>query len=158
MLSVPLLTRTHPWWRENGKQMTSYAINTHLATMTLLKACVPWQWARMLRPPVGGRRSRSRSRAHDPFFFWSCHALAGANAVFYAVAILVFNVGCSWSRGAVGRGGEGGCAVDARAFALASAALAFVLDVLALLLPQGFIVRATSSFLPCLPTQHMILW
>ena len=128
------------------EQIISYATNTHLATMALLKACVPWQWARVLRPV--GRRTRA---THDPFF-WSCHALAAANAVLYAVVILVSNIGCSWSGGAAGRGGEAACAVDVRAFALASAALAFVLDVLALLLPQGFIVRGTpsSAYLPSL--------
>lgn len=126
--------------------MAYYATNTHLAAMTLLKACVPCQWARMLTP-------------QRDVFFWSCHALAAANAVFHASAILALNTGCSWSRGGDSGGddapneGEWGerwrCAVDIRAFALAFSVISFAFDLIALLLPQTLIVRTPCPLTLC---------
>lgn len=117
--------------------MAYYATNTHLAATTLLKACVPWQWARVLAPRRRG------------VFFWAFHALAAATAVFHVSAIVALNTGCSRSRGEDDGprewGWGWGCAIDGPAFALAFSVISFVFDFVALLLPQALIVR-----LPCL--------
>ncbi|KAI0097293.1 hypothetical protein GGR51DRAFT_541289 [Nemania sp. FL0031] len=110
-----------------------YVTNFYLATMIFLKSAILLEWIRLFVP------GKTRNA-----FFWTCHAVAILNALYYLANIIVENVQCQpkaywWDKSLTGH------CLNGTVLALTSATVNLAFDIIILILPQKVIWTLNMS-------------
>ncbi|KAI1428153.1 hypothetical protein F5Y12DRAFT_733882 [Xylaria sp. FL1777] len=110
-----------------------YVTNFYLATMIFLKSAILLEWIRLFVP------GKTRNA-----FFWTCHAVAILNALYYTANIIVENVSCKpkaywWDKSLTGH------CLNGTVLALTSATVNLAFDTVILILPQRVIWSLNMS-------------
>ncbi|KAI3326186.1 hypothetical protein HD806DRAFT_532838 [Xylariaceae sp. AK1471] len=110
-----------------------YVTNFYLATMIFLKSAILLEWVRLFVP------GKTRNA-----FYWTCHAVAVLNALYYTANIIVENVSCTpkaywWDKSLTGH------CLNGTVLALTSATVNLAFDIIVLILPQRVIWTLNMS-------------
>lgn len=108
-----------------------------LSAMIPIKAAILVEWISIFLPNSGNRNN---------LFFWMCHFIIWANAIFCVAWIILYSVSCVPFEYIWNRTIEGGyCRINTNHINLPFAGFSFASDIFILLIPQRFIWKLNMS-------------
>ncbi|KAI3391805.1 hypothetical protein diail_6795 [Diaporthe ilicicola] len=132
-----------PLWDVRIRDVTEFMRMNVIWTYLVLVALIPMktailvEWISIFLPNGGKRRN---------LFFWACHCVIWANALFFTVMIIVFSVSCEPFQYLWDKTIEGGyCRVRTASISLSVACFLFSTDIIILFIPQRVIWTLNMS-------------